>query len=217
MMITWLQKRAILLCFLITFTHQLHAEVYRWINQQGEVIYSDTVPPTDSKSGHKVLNEDGLEIRQVEPQKTPQQIRIERLEAQKNRVLEKQRQLERTRDNALLVTFANVEQIDKLRDERVGLIDSAIRVTQAKITKLDTKISEALARKQRYVTSNRAVPAQLEKNISEYLHQRSNLNSLIEHNQQRRERTIDKFAQDRIRFQELNDLRRSQAQSTEQF
>lgn len=216
-MITSLQIQTALFCALVMASSQLSAQVYRWVNERGEIIYSDTMPPTDAKSGHEVLDQKGLEIRRVEPQKTPLQIRIERLEAQKNRALEQQRRLERTRDTALIVTFANVQQIDKLRDERVGLIESAIRVTQTKITKLESKLFGAQNKKQTYLTKNRVIPTQLEDNIAEYQHQHANLVSQIQHNQLRRERTLAQFAQDRVRYLELNELRKSQGRHSEQF
>ena len=36
------------------------AEVYRWVDENGEVHYSETLPPDHQDKGHDVLNERGI-------------------------------------------------------------------------------------------------------------------------------------------------------------
>jgi len=56
---TRLQISLILLCCIV-FTGSATAKVYRWVDEKGEIHYSESLPPDHEDAGHDVLNERGI-------------------------------------------------------------------------------------------------------------------------------------------------------------
>jgi uncharacterized protein DUF4124 len=96
-------------------------KLYKWVDNQGEVHYGDHVPDEYANQERHVFNKQGVEIERVEAQKTPEQ---QAAEDQKNQAAEERRR----RDHNLVTTFGSVEEIERLRDQRLGLLADQIKV-----------------------------------------------------------------------------------------
>src|SRR3954447_18581929 len=48
-------------------------ETYRWTDEQGVVHYGDRIPPQYAQQERSVLNSQGVEVRRLDAQKTPEQ------------------------------------------------------------------------------------------------------------------------------------------------
>jgi len=96
--------------------------LYKWVDSAGVTHYGDHVPPEYATQEQHILNSKGYEIDHRDAQKTPQQMAADerkRLEAEQNQ----------TRDKNLLNTYASVQEIERLRDQRVQLVADQIKVT----------------------------------------------------------------------------------------
>ncbi len=97
-------------------------KLYKWIDNQGQAHYGDHVPDEYANQEQHIFNRQGVEIDRVEAQKTPEQAAAEAQRAQA--ALDS-----RNRDRNLLSTYASVEEIERLRDQRVGLLSDQIKVS----------------------------------------------------------------------------------------
>src|ERR1700680_3769305 len=89
--------------------------VYKWVDEQGVTHYGDHIPPEYAAQEQHVINAQGVEISRLEAQKTPEQLAVEeqkKLEAQQAR----------DRDRNLTSTYASVQEIERLRDQRMTLV-----------------------------------------------------------------------------------------------
>ncbi|HPQ94428.1 MAG: DUF4124 domain-containing protein [Thiothrix sp.] len=102
---------------------QLQAEgLFRWVDKDGAVHYSDNVPPEFSQDGHSQLSKQGLTLKQVAPAKSTEQVREEEwLQSLEEKRKERDRQQERT-DSLLLNSYASVEELDRFNDERFATL-----------------------------------------------------------------------------------------------
>ncbi len=96
-------------------------KLYKWVDAQGQIHYGDHVPDEYANQERHVFNKQGIEIERVEAQKTPEQ---QALEDQKNQAAEERSR----RDHNLVATFGSVEEIERLRDQRLGLLADQIKV-----------------------------------------------------------------------------------------
>jgi hypothetical protein len=94
---------------------QKDLQTYRWVDEKGVVHYGDRVPPQYASQERSILNRQGVETGRVEAQKTPEQLA---LEAVRNAELLKQQQ----HDYFLLTTYTSTNDIEQLRDLRLGQI-----------------------------------------------------------------------------------------------
>jgi hypothetical protein len=117
--------------------------LYKWVDANGVTHYGDHVPPEYASQEQHVLNSRGYEIDRLEAQKTPEQVAAEerrKLEAQQNQ----------TRDHNLLSTFASVQEIERLRDQRVQLVADQIKVTNSFLETLNGRMKKMRADTLRY-------------------------------------------------------------------
>jgi hypothetical protein len=85
---------------------------YRWVDEQGVVHYGDNVPPQYASQQRTVINGQGVEVGQLDAQKTPEQ---QAVDARDHAALLKQKQ----HDAFLATTYTSVKDIEALRDARL--------------------------------------------------------------------------------------------------
>jgi hypothetical protein len=114
------------------------AGTFRWVDEDGRVHYSDSVPAEKVRLGYKVYDGEGRQISVVEAAKTES----ERIEAERQATLAAEQE---RRDRALLATFTSEEDLEVARDERLATLDSAILLAEDKLTKLQAQAGELKA------------------------------------------------------------------------
>ena len=73
---------AVLLQFVFV-SDLLAARMYRFVDENGKTVVSSTLPPEVSQKGYQIINEMGIVLETVAPRKTDEQLRQEKLEAQR--------------------------------------------------------------------------------------------------------------------------------------
>ncbi len=117
--------------------------LYKWVDANGVTHYGDHVPPEYATQEQHILNSRGYEIDRREAQKTPEQVAAEerrKLDAQQSQ----------TRDHNLLSTYASVQEIERLRDQRVQLVADQIKVTSSFLETLNGRMKKMRADTLRY-------------------------------------------------------------------
>lgn len=114
---------------IITSNPAFAGKLYKWVDENGKIFFSDKVPPEESRREREELNEKGRTIVVKEAAKTPEQIqqlkKIADLQNKQTKILETQLAL----DSALLKTYSSEEDIDALTKSKVDMIDSHIAIT----------------------------------------------------------------------------------------
>jgi len=128
-----------------------HAQrLYRYVDENGNVFYSDRVLPEHSRQDREVINGQGVTIGTEQGEITEEERAImeaERLaEEERLRIIEEQQR----RDRALLDTYLTADDIAKLRDRRLELIDAQITVTEIYLRNLRNKLEDLLQNAGRY-------------------------------------------------------------------
>lgn len=111
-------------------------KLYRWVDENGVTHYGDSVPPEYADADKQILNEHGITLGIVSGKKTPEELAEERRQQE----LEKQRELQRRQDRALLATYLSVEEIIMHRDRRVELFQAQARVTELYLRNLERRV-----------------------------------------------------------------------------
>ncbi len=181
--------------FVLLTSTQVHAEkVYRY--EDGKVItYQDRAPSSRQDSGHSILNNQGVVLREV---KSREERRIARKE-------ERRKELDKIRDRALLATFTTEEDLIRTRDDRIGMIDGLI-------SRLDDRIrilSDRLAVVDKRILMQEKTRGESNAQESFYAEQTSiqrnieNAWSLIDFKAVERSEVAEKFESDLARYREL--------------
>jgi hypothetical protein len=121
--------------------------LYKWVDSDGVTHYGDHIPPEYASKEQHILNSRGYEISHQDAQKPAEQVAADeqkRLTAEQSRL----------RDKNLLNTFASVQEIERLRDQRVQLVADQIKVTNSFLDNLNSRMKKMRADSQRYKPYN---------------------------------------------------------------
>jgi len=133
---------AILLSGLISVAH---GGLYRWVDEDGNVHYTDRIPPDQVKSEHTELSKKGVRIKSVSRAKTPEEIQkeqeLERLRAEQEKLLEEQR----AADQVLLRTFRSEDDMIMARDGKIAAIDVMTGVAKNNVLRQQERLVKLLA------------------------------------------------------------------------
>ena len=208
-----LLTNSMLVLLLVMFSGTAQAQLYRWVDENGQVQFGDRIPPQYSKNGHEVLSEDGRVLEQIEREKTKEEVAVIEAELARQEILRKQRE-EQARDDATLMrTFTSTEDIDRTLDQRVSSIQSQINRDQASIGSHEYDLRSSLRKKKNYQSRDEIVPHQLVLNISEL---RSRLRTLDDEIMKKKQMQLEirsELTADKERFLELTNNNNTQANS----
>jgi hypothetical protein len=109
--------------------------VYSWVDRDGVTHYGDQIPPEYAAQEHRVMNGQGIEIEHTEAQRTPEQLAAD---AQKQADAEARA----NRDHTLLSSYVSVQEIERLRDQRLSLISDQIKLKEQFLEGLNGKMSK---------------------------------------------------------------------------
>ena len=111
--------------------------VYKWVDADGEVHYSDSVPAQYAEIDKQLLNDRGITVGVMRGKKSPEEIEAERVAAE----MAQQEELKRRADQALLATYLTVDEITMHRDRRVELFQAQSRVTELYLRNLERRLT----------------------------------------------------------------------------
>ncbi|MCS4503019.1 hypothetical protein KBTX_02480 [wastewater metagenome] len=122
------------------------AETYKWVDDQGNVHYSDSIPPDEAgaRREREIKSDRGVTVKRVEPPPTREELdararRHAQAEAQARAEAE-----QRERDRILLRTYDSLEAMKAARDERLHALEAHISLARDRLQRLDER-RQALA------------------------------------------------------------------------
>jgi Domain of unknown function (DUF4124) len=119
------------------------AVAYRWVDEHGVVHYGDTIPPQYARNSKQILNGEGVQIGQIDAEKTPEQLARE-AHAQARQAQQQQH------DYFLLSTYTSVKDIESLRDERLSQIEAQQTAAQQYVQSLHSRLTSLQSRAEQF-------------------------------------------------------------------
>lgn len=173
-------------------------KVYK-LTDEGLTTYQDRAPNSGQDNGHKVLNNQGVVLKEIKSLE----------ERRAFRKFERELELSKIRDRALLATFTNEEDLIRTRDDRVGMIDGLISRLDDRIRilseRLDVVDKRVLIQEKSSGEGN--APASLYEEQLSIQRNVENAWSLIDAKALERSEVSDKFDADLTRYRELKTYR----------
>ena len=184
------------------------ANLYKWVDENGEIRYSDRLPPSQVRQKRQILNEHGVVIDTKEAAKTAEQLEADK-EAKRIRDAElaEERRLQAEKDKhdrVLLLTFSSEEEMMSVRDNRIEVIDSVIRliensinITEKRLIKLEYNADEE------YLSKGKEVPGGLAQNIEFFTRKIENRKEQLRLKEEEKRKIDEQFDKDLERFRWL--------------
>jgi Domain of unknown function (DUF4124) len=102
------------------------AQLYKWTDANGKVHYSDSVPPEATDSARKEMGSDGTVRKSVDRAPTAEERRIAAQKAEEEKKARAVIEERERKDKALLATYTNLADFDRVRDRALALADAEV-------------------------------------------------------------------------------------------
>jgi hypothetical protein len=194
---------------LFAFSKQAGAgALYKWIDENGQIRYSDRLPPNQVKKKHQQLNSQGVVLSTKEAAKSHEELAAE---AEARRKLEEQeakeaklKEAQYKKDQVLLLTFSSEKERGMARDDRLDVLDAVIQlinksiaVTQQQLLQLITSADEI------YLSQGKEVPGGLAQKIEHFTGKLESRYAQLELKMAEKDKINEQYVLDLVRYREL--------------
>lgn len=197
---------------LLSGTTDSHAKkMYRWVDENGRVFFSDVVPPDQVQHKRETMNENARVLDVVEKAKTPeelaQQKRLDALRKEQEKIIAKQA----ADDKVLLSTYRSLEDMHKALENKLALMDGEKRAIEGNRRRMEQQLLQQQQQAANLERNARKVPEKLLKEIASTRQQiEQNVQEMARH-ESSRQSAEKEFRADIARFEFL-----TQADATQQ-
>lgn len=205
-----LSKKIILLSFVLIAMGgniALAKKMYRWVDDKGNIYYSDQVPPEQVQHRRESLNENARVVDIVEKEKTKAQRELEKrlssLRKQQDKIIAKQK----AHDKVLLSTFRNLEDMKMAMKGKMLALDGQRNVVQGNLVRFEKQLQQQQKKAAQFERDGVKVPKKLLNNITTTKEQIELAYVEISRQFEKKKRVGAKFESDIARFIMLTDSR----------
>lgn len=177
-----------------------NAEMYRWVDGNGRVHYSDTQPSTYQRSGGTELSKQGNVVKRTQSE-AERRAEAEREAEQKRLQLALQKQAQF--DRALTQTYTSEAEIDLARDRALEHHRLAIKGAGIRSKTVEANLQELGARIASIEKAGRPVSPNLKDQLDQANRENLELKRVILNNEEAMVHVSEKYAADKARFREL--------------
>lgn len=187
------------------------ATLYKWVDENGEIRYSDQLPPSQVRQKHQMLNDQGVIIGTKEAAKTEEQlaaeaeakINLEIQQAEEKRI----KDIQDKKDRVLLLTFSSEEEMSAVHDNRIDVIDSVIRLINKSIAATEEHlIGLEDSADINYISQGKEVPGGLAQNIEHFTRKIINRNEQLRLKELEKKNLNEQFESDLARYRLLKSI-----------
>lgn len=126
---------AIMLLVVIYASSVEAGSIYKWLDNDGRIHYSHTVPPEVIRNEHQRLNNQAVVVEHIEDADVPDMLaELELTDKQKARRIQKR---------LLLATYDSPEDIARERDAAISWLDKEQDITERYLNRLKERLREA--------------------------------------------------------------------------
>lgn len=183
----------------------VHANTYRYTDENGQMVISNTVPQDAVKRGYQILNQQGRVIREVAPALTEEEIAAREARKQREKELKEQRR----RDAQLLKRFSGPDSAVKAMHRKIEELESLIQLKRGNISVLESQLQNEQSRAADMERQGREVPEGVLQKIDRLEQQISELETEIANQQSGIDETRQEFLKDINRLEQITDKERT--------
>lgn len=177
------------------------AGLYRWVDANGEVQYSDVIPPSVAPQGHRELDGQGMTIKTVPAPPTPEEIAEKKRKETLEKLKAEKENEQQQRDTYLLSNYASVAELEAVFKSKLELLDKNTKTMQERRDSLKTRIDTA--KKQLEGLKKASQRKTLESYLSEAEATLVSYDHALEENQTEHESLSQHYEKDKARLAEL--------------
>ncbi len=191
---------AILVLALSGHSALANKKMYRWVDDNGNVFYSDQVSPKDIKHRRESLNQNIRVVEVVEKQKTKAQQELAKrlilLRKQQEAIINKQK----SHDKVLLSTYRSIDDMLLALKGQMLALDGKRKIVRSNLNRLESQLITKQKKAAQFERDGRRVPVNLLTDIATARQQINDTYVEIANQFQKKKRIREAFENDIARF-----------------
>jgi hypothetical protein len=184
------------------------AGMYKWVVENGEVHYSDQVPPKESRQERKQINDQGRTVKVYERAKTPEELAEARRQQAIQEEEERKAAEQAKKDQVLLATYTSEQDMINTRDGKLAAIEGLIQLTERRIESMQKRLTGLTDDAASYERSGKKVPEVITRQMDNIRKQTTENKAFIITKQEEKRALNEQFERDIVRFHELKSNRK---------
>jgi hypothetical protein len=207
-----MMKAVTTLTFILMLANPATAEMYRWVDDNGKVYYTDRIPPDRINRDRTIINKHGIEVETISPDRPED---IARKQLQEKLVSVRQELLKRreSEDSNLLQQYRSEDEILEKRKQHVRTFDIQIHGVESNIKRIRHKLialqTEIDERQQKGMKTEQDKLQALSR-----MHEKVNRETeRVQALEQRKQEVIKEYVADQQRFRFLKQVGRESSDS----
>lgn len=133
-------------------------KLYKWVDEKGNVTYSDKVPPDAARLARKEMNDRGVTVKQVERAKTQEEIAAEAAQRVADAEARKLAEAQAQADRALMLSYNTEADLLRAREQELGVLDANMVTARLTMGSQEKNLSDLLAHAADFERNKKSIP-----------------------------------------------------------
>ena len=182
--------------------------LYKWIDEDGKIRYSDRLPAAQAKKQHQRLNSQGMVLKTTEAARPEAELAAEaaaKLKQEKDQAVEARvNAAQNQKDRVLLLTFGNETELGLARQNRIEVLDSVIQlINKSLVTTQQTLERLQTSAEQNYLSKGYQVPGGLAQKIEHFSRKMEIRSAQLESKLLEKDKINEQYEIDLARYRQL--------------
>ncbi|WP_372777139.1 hypothetical protein [Litorivivens sp.] len=183
----------LLLATLAAGSVQAERVLYRYLDDKGQVVLNDNLPPSAASRGYEIIRPDGRLVKSVDPALPADEVEAERLRQEEEAAQQRW-------DESLLLRYSSVDDIEDAKKRALGDIQIRISILKGNLNYLKTQVEREEARAAEMERRNQDVSQTQKDTIATLKSQIADVEDLIAIREREKAQTSKRFDRDISRF-----------------
>lgn len=176
---------------------------YKWKDAQGNLHYSDALPPEAGVLGYEVISGQGVVVKRVEPAKSREELAIVKQDENRIRASKDEADRRQREDQQLLAANPTENDLIGSQRQQLAMIDQNISSSRAGLQSHERSLADLLGRAAELERNDKPVPTKLGEQIGGMRKQIEKQHALIDRRVKEREVAMAEFAKELDRYRNL--------------
>nr|WP_282450944.1 DUF4124 domain-containing protein [Marinobacter bryozoorum] len=185
----------------LVFASLADARMYRYKDDNGQQVISNTVPQEASTRGYEILNSQGRVVDRVAPAPTEEELR--RREEEKRR--QQQAELQRQKDQALLRRYSHPDDAVRALHRKVSELEGLNQLKRGNISVIESQLDNEQSRAADLERSGREIPETTLQKIDRLESQILSIEKEIESQQEEIQQVREQYLRDIERLEVITE------------
>ncbi|HEX5124252.1 MAG TPA: DUF4124 domain-containing protein [Rhodanobacteraceae bacterium] len=178
---------------------------YKWTDGEGNVHYSDALPPEAVKYGYEVVNAQGVVTKHVDRPKTAEEKAAAKAEIAKAQAAKESADARARNDKQLLAAYPTEDDLKRAQHQQADMMDTNLTSARISLQSQEKSLAELLGHAADLDSNGKPIPANLAKKIADMRKQVEEQRTYITRKQKERDDTVAHFDDDLAHYRSLKE------------